>query len=168
MSQQDFDGFWPTFKHIVTEQETYAFEPAISKQQAYELWCLQPLETHVAIEAKAMVALNDSEKAETVLGSYYLKPNAAGPSSHICNCGYMVTLQARGQGIAKLLCIHSQERALALGFKAMQFNSVVSTNEVAVKLWQMLGFSIIGTVPKGYLHKKQGFVDTYIMYKWLT
>ncbi|MDE1465367.1 GNAT family N-acetyltransferase [Spartinivicinus sp. A2-2] len=168
MSQQDFDEFWPTFEQVVTDQETYAFEPTMSKQQAYELWCLQPLETHVAVESKATtVVVNDLEKAETVLGSYYLKPNAAGPSSHICNCGYIVIPQARGKGIAKQLCTHSQERAVALGFKAMQFNSVVSTNKCAVTLWKKLGFSIIGTIPKGYHHKKLGFVDTYVMYKWL-
>ncbi|WP_222937572.1 GNAT family N-acetyltransferase [Spartinivicinus ruber] len=155
LKQQDFDVFWPTFHQVITDQETYAFDSTMSKQQAYDVWCLQPLETSFAIEA------------ETILGSYYLKPNGAGPSSHVCNCGYIVTPQARGKGVAKQLCLHSQERALELGFKAMQFNAVVSTNEVAVKLWEKLGFNIVGTVPKAYLHKRFGFVDTYIMYKWL-
>lgn len=102
-----------------------------------------------------------------VLGSYYLKPNAAGPSSHICNCGYMVMPESRGKGIARKLCLHSQERAVKLGYKAMQFNAVVSTNLVAVNLWKKLGFEIVGTVPNSYRHKKLGFVDTFVMFKWL-
>jgi len=53
------------------------------------------------------------------------------------------------------------------GFDAMQFNSVVYTNEVAVKLWQRLGFHITGTIPKAYKHAQLGLVDSYIMYKWL-
>jgi ribosomal protein S18 acetylase RimI-like enzyme len=79
----------------------------------------------------------------------------------------MVSSEARGKGIARLMCEHSQETALALGFDAMQFNSVVSTNEVAVRLWEKLGFQIIGTIPKAYQHAHLGFVDSYIMYKWL-
>ncbi len=90
-----------------------------------------------------------------------------GPSSHICNCGYMVSSEARGKGIARLMCEHSQETALRLGFDTMQFNSVVSTNEVAVKLWEKLGFQIIGTIPKAYKHAHLGLVDSYVMYKWL-
>nr|WP_255229692.1 GNAT family N-acetyltransferase [Pseudoalteromonas sp. HM-SA03] len=79
----------------------------------------------------------------------------------------MVSSLARGKGVARLMCEHSPQQALALGFEAMQFNSVVSTNEVAIKLWQKLGFTIIGTIPKAYKHGKLGLVDSYIMYKWL-
>ncbi|GHF91342.1 N-acetyltransferase [Thalassotalea marina] len=150
-----FLSFWPEFKEIVSAQETYAFDPDMSQQQAYSIWVEQPLESYVLVE-------ND-----IVLGSYYLKANAMGPSNHIANCGYMVSKHARGQGVARQLCLHSQQRALTLGFKAMQFNSVVSTNEVAIRLWQKLGFDIIGTIPKAYQHKTKGLVDSYIMYKWL-
>jgi ribosomal protein S18 acetylase RimI-like enzyme len=90
-----------------------------------------------------------------------------GPSGHICNCGYMVSEEARGQGIARSLCEHSQQVAIELGFEAMQFNSVVSTNKTAIKLWERLGFSIIGAIPKAYKHPKFGPVNSYIMYKSL-
>ncbi|WP_462151503.1 N-acetyltransferase family protein [Pseudoalteromonas xiamenensis] len=155
MSETDFELFWPTFQSIIQAQETYAFEPTLSKEEAYELWCVQPLKTFVYIEN------------ETVLGSYYLKANAMGPSSHVSNCGYMVCEQARGKGVAKKLCIHSQLVAKQEGFKAMQFNSVVSTNETAVSLWQKLGFEIVGVLPKAYKHLRFGYVDSYVMYKWL-
>ncbi|NOU49915.1 GNAT family N-acetyltransferase [Pseudoalteromonas sp. JBTF-M23] len=152
---QDFKAFWPTFEEIIQAQQTYAFDPNMSFKEAYQLWCQSPL--------KAFVYKVDGE----VLGTYYLKANAMGPSSHICNCGYMVSTAARGQGIAQKLCKHSQQIAKEIGFEAMQFNSVVSTNEGAIRLWQRLGYSIIGTIPKAYKHPELGYVDSHIMHKLL-
>lgn len=155
ITQTDFEQFWPTFSAIIKAQETYAFDPELTLDQAFTLWCESPLKTYVYVED------------DKVLGTYYIKPNAMGPSSHICNCGYMVSSEARGKGIARQMCEHSQQMALELGFDAMQFNSVVASNEVAVKLWQKLGFNIIGTIPKAYQHGQLGLVDCYIMHKWL-
>ena len=155
MTASDFVAFWPTFAEIVTAQETYAFDPNMTQQEAYTLWCESPIASYVLVE-------ND-----VILGSYYIKPNAMGPSRHISNCGYMVSSLARGKGVARRMCEHSQQVARTLGFEAMQFNSVVSTNKVAVQLWEKLGFSIIGTIPKAYKHKQLGYVDSYIMFKWL-
>lgn len=155
MSKSDFESFWPTFSTVIQAQETYALEPNMTLEEAFVVWCETPLKTYVFFENNV------------VLGTYYLKQNAMGPSSHICNCGYMVSTAARGKGIAGKLCEHSQQKAIELGFEAMQFNNVVSSNDVAVKLWIKLGFSIIGTIPKAYKHAKLGLVDSYIMYKWL-
>ncbi|MCG7563417.1 GNAT family N-acetyltransferase [Pseudoalteromonas sp. McH1-42] len=155
MTQSDFQHFWPTFKEIIEQQETYAFDPDMSQQQAYALWCQKVDNAYVMVEG------------DEILGSYYLKANAMGPSNHICNCGYMVAPQARGKGIARTLCEHSQSEAIKLGYRAMQFNSVVASNQVAVQLWQRLGYQIIGTIPKAYRHPSLGFVDSHIMYKWL-
>lgn len=151
----DFELFWPTFESIISERETYAFDPEMSFDEAYQLWCKSPLKTYVW------------EEYDQILGSYYIKPNALGPSSHICNCGYMVSERARGKGLARKMCEHSQHVALKLCFRAMQFNSVVSTNTVAVELWRKLGFKIIGTIPDAYLLKGKAYVDSYIMYKSL-
>lgn len=156
MTQDDFAIFWPTFKAIVAEQHTYAIDPDISYEAAYSLWCQVP---------KATYAVRDS--AGELVGSYYLKANAAGPGSHVCNCGYMVTAAARGKGVARAMCEHSQQLARTHDFKAMQFNAVVATNEAAVALWQRLGFNIVGTVPKAYCHATQGLVDSYVMHKFL-
>ncbi|ENM5895669.1 GNAT family N-acetyltransferase [Vibrio mimicus] len=155
ISKSDFESFWPTFFTVIQAQETYAFDPDMTLEDAFTLWCEIPLKTYVFVEN------------EVVLGSYYIKANAMGPSSHICNCGYMVSSEARGKGIARKMCEHSQQIGIQLGFDAMQFNSVVSTNRVAVMLWEKLGFSIIGTIPKAYKHAQFGLVDSYIMYKWL-
>ena len=155
ITRTDFEYFWPTFFEVIQTQETYAFEPEMTLEQAYELWCLSPIKTFVF------------EDDGMVLGSYYIKANAMGPGAHICNCGYMVSPMARGRGIARQLCEHSQQIAKDLGFKGMQFNSVVSTNVIAVELWKKLGFNIIGTIPQGYAHLQLGYVDCYVMHKSL-
>ncbi|MFT3792115.1 MAG: GNAT family N-acetyltransferase [Rudaea sp.] len=100
-------------------------------------------------------------------GCYMLKPNQPGLGSHVANAGYMVAAHARGRGLAGKLCEHSLATARAAGFLAMQFNFVVSTNEVAVKLWQKYGFRIVGTVPQGFRHAALGLVDTYVMHRFL-
>lgn len=155
ITKSDFELFWPVFKAVVYAQETYAFDPNMEFETAYHLWCLSSQKTYVVKE-------ND-----LILGSYYIKANAAGPSGHISNCGYMVSPENRGKGIARMMCLHSQETAVDLGYTAMQFNSVVSTNEVAVNLWKKLGYKVIGTIPEAYKHKRLGFVDSFIMHKQL-
>lgn len=155
ISKLEFESFWPTFSSIIQEQETYAFDPNMTLEEAFSIWCKTPLKSYAFVE-------ND-----VVLGAYYIKPNAVGPSNHICNCGYMVASVARGKGIARKMCEHSQQSAIQLGFKAMQFNSVVSTNEIAVNLWKKLGFEVVGTIPKAYRHNHLGYVDSFVMYKWL-
>ncbi|WP_414448924.1 N-acetyltransferase family protein [Burkholderia sp. 22PA0099] len=155
LTPDDFDRFWPTFQAIVEAQETYAFDPAITQEAARALWIDLPLHTFVAEE--------DGE----LLGSYYLKPNAVGPGRHVCNCGYMVAPAARGKGVAQRMCEHSLQVARDAGFLAMQFNSVVATNTVAVALWQKMGFEIVGTLPRAYRHRTLGLVDCHVMYRWL-
>jgi ribosomal protein S18 acetylase RimI-like enzyme len=155
MTKKDFEVFWPVFKDIVAAQETYAYDPTIDFESAYTLWCLSPHKTYTAKDNNLIV------------GSYFIKANASGPSAHICNCGYMVNPESRGKGVARALCIHSQKVAAELGYTAMQFNSVVSTNQIAVNLWQKLGYAIVGTIPKAYKHKKLGLVDAFVMHKQL-
>jgi ribosomal protein S18 acetylase RimI-like enzyme len=155
MTPADFEQFWPTFQAVAAAQQTYAYDPALTKEQAYALWMDLPLHTLVA------------EEDGVLRGSYYLKANAAGPGGHVCNCGYMVTEAARGRGVARLMCEHSQQLARDSGFLAMQFNSVVASNEVAVALWNKLGFETVGRLPKAYRHAEHGLVDCLVMYKWL-
>ena len=103
-----------------------------------------------------------------IFGTYYLKTNQGGPGKHVCNCGYMVSSVARGMGIARQMCEHSQGIAVAMGFNAMQFNFVASSNDVAVALWKKLGFDVVGTLPRAFNHPTLGLVDAFVMYKWLT
>ena len=108
-----------------------------------------------------------AEAEGAILGTYYLRRNQAGGGSHVCNCGYMVEESLRGRGTGRSLCRHSQEEAVKLGFRAMQFNLVVSTNEPAVNLWLKEGFTEVGRLPEAFNHRDLGFVDAIVMYKML-
>ena len=146
-SETDWPQVWSFLKPVFHSGETYAVATEISENSARELWVHQALKVWVVADA--------DDKA---IATYYLKPNFQGPGSHVCNCGYVVAEQARGNGLAKRMCEHSQVTALELGFRAMQFNCVVSTNVVAIRLWQSLGFEIAGTLPRAFRHPSQGFV----------
>jgi ribosomal protein S18 acetylase RimI-like enzyme len=154
-TDKNFDAIWPIFHEVASAGETYAYERDTTREQARHLWIELPRETWLA------------EEAGKVLGAYYIKTNQAGPGSHVCNCGYMVASTARGRGVATALCEHSQSRAIELGYKAMQFNFVASTNEAAVRLWTKLGFEIVGKLPDAFNHPVRGYVDALVMYKWL-
>lgn len=149
----DFDAIWPIFSEIAKAGDTYAYEPTISKAEAERVWMRAPRKTFVY------------EDAGDILGTYYLKTNQAGPGSHVCNCGYMVASKARGKGIARNLCEHSQLVAKQLAYKAMQFNFVAESNEGAVYLWQKLGFDIVGRIPRAFNHPSKGLVAALVMYK---
>lgn len=152
---QDFDNIWPIFNAIVSQAQTYTYSPNTTKEEAFELWINSALKTFVC------------EENNIVLGTYFIKANQSGNGSHVCNCGYMVHEKARGKGVASLMCKHSLKTAVELGFKAMQYNFVVSTNEVAIKLWEKHGFKIVGTLSKAFNHPQLSYVDAHIMYKWL-
>lgn len=154
------DGDWPfvwaIIKPVFRAGETYAFSPDITEEQAHQVWIKKPEIAFIAVG-------KDSE----ILGTYYIKPNQPTLGAHVCNCGYIVSEQARGRGIATAMCEHSQSEARTRGYRAMQYNLVVSTNEVAVQLWEKLGFEIIGTLPKSFRHTRLGYVDAHVMYKQL-
>ena len=154
-SAEDFDDIWPIFCEIAAAGETYAYPRDITKDEARELWLAAPRKTFVF------------EDDGRILGTYYIKTNQAGPGQHVCNCGYMVSSAARGKGLATAMCEHSQTLARQLGYKAMQFNFVVSTNTASIRLWKKMGFEIVGTVPKAYNHSINGLVDVHIMYQSL-
>lgn len=154
-NEQDFDQIWPIFREIAAAGDTYAYPMDISRDQALNVWMEVPRETYVV------------EDDGQVLGTYYLKTNQSGPGDHVCNCGYMVSSAARGRGLATAMCEHSQEVAKELGYKAMQFNFVASSNEGAVGLWKKQGFETVGCIPKAFCHPTKGYVDALVMYKWL-
>lgn len=154
-TRADFEQIWPLLREVAAAGETYAYPRDITKEQAAALWLDAPRKTYVL------------EEEGQILGTSYIKTNQAGPGDHVCNCGYMVAPEARGRGIATALCEHSQAVARELGYSAMQFNFVVSTNEPAVRLWQKLGFAIVGRLPGAFRHPGRGYVDALVMYKWL-
>ena len=149
----DFDGIWEIFHEVVQDGDTYVYDPETTREQAYAIW----------MSKSTYVAVQDGQ----IVGTYILKPNQPGLGSHVANAGYMVKRGASGKGIGAALCEHSMEEARRLGFQAMQFNMVVSTNERAVALWQRMGFKIVGTLPKVFRHSRLGLVDAYVMHRSL-
>ncbi len=154
--EPDWAETWKIIEPVFRAGETYAFSPDITAEEAYKVWIASPVATFVAVDSN-----------NTILGTYYIKPNQPALGAHICNCGYIVAENTRGKGLAALMCDHSQVQAVSMGFLAMQFNLVVATNEGAVHLWKKKGFEIIGTLPKSFLHSRFGLVDAHVMYKLL-
>jgi ribosomal protein S18 acetylase RimI-like enzyme len=151
---QDWAAVWRIVKPVFRAGETYAFAPDISEAEARQVWIEAPMATFVALG-----------EHEDMLGTYYIKPNQPGLGDHVCNCGYIVSANARGRGVASDMCRHSQQEAVSRGFRAMQYNLVVSTNSGAVRLWKKHGFDVAGTLPGAFRHPRFGFVDAYVMYK---
>ena len=140
---------------VIREGATYALDPGLSEPDALAYWMGPEKATFVA------------EEDGVVLGTYFLRANQAGGGRHVCNCGYITSGAASGRGIARRMCEHSLTEARDQGFSAMQFNFVVSTNERAVKLWQSLGFEIVGRLPGAFRHPSAGPVDAFVMYQRL-
>lgn len=102
-----------------------------------------------------------------VVGTYYLRPNQRGGGDHVANCAFMTATCAAGRGVASAMCTHALRYATAVGYVAMQFNFVVSTNARAIALWQRFGFEIAGRLPRAFRHPTLGFVDALVMYRKL-
>lgn len=151
----EFALAWPIFQAVIAAGDTYSYAPDMPFDAARDGWTTPPSRCFIA------------EQAGAVLGCYVLRPNQAGLGDHVANAGYMVSPQARGQGIASAMCQHSLQQARQAGFSAMQFNFVVATNTTAVRLWERHGFSIVGRVPGAFRHAVHGPTDIYVMHRYL-
>ncbi len=152
----DWEQLWPLLNATFETGDTYAFAPESTEADIHRAWIETPAASFVACAPDGQL-----------LGTYYIKNNQPGLGAHVCNCGYVVAPSAQGRGIASAMCEHSQRQAVAMGYRAMQFNLVASTNERAVRLWQRLGFSVVGTLPRAFHHLRLGYVDALVMYKEL-
>lgn len=155
-AEADRDSIWKIFHAVVAPGDTYAIDPNISREAALAYWFAPGTHTYVAERAH-----------ESVLGTYILKANQGGSGAHVANAGFMVAPDARGGGVGRAMAKHCLAEARRLGFCAMQFNFVVSTNESAIRLWKKLGFEIVGTLPSAFRHPTKGDVDVYVMYRSL-
>ena len=151
----DGDAIWAILEPTIRAAETYTLPSEMSRDEALAYWFGSRREVFSATE--------DGQ----VLGTYFLQANQQGGGSHVANCGYITAPWATGRGVARAMCAHSLDRARERGFRAMQFNFVVSTNQRAVALWQSFGFEIVGRLPGAFEHPSAGFVDALVMYRSL-
>ena len=151
----DDDAIWAILEPTFRAGETYPIPRDISRAEALAYWRTPGHWVFVA------------ERAGKIVGTYYLRANQKGGGAHVCNCGYMTAQDSFGRGVARTMCAHSLRFARERGFTAMQFNFVVASNERAVKLWQSLGFAIVGTLPGVFAHPKLGKVDALVMVRTL-
>lgn len=152
---EDGAAIWAILEPVIRAGETYALDRDLSRTAALAYWLGPDRASFVA------------ETEGRVLGTYNLRANQAGGGAHVANCGYATHPDARGRGIARAMAEHSFAEARARGFRAMQFNFVVSSNAPAVRLWHALGFETVGRVPEAFAHPTLGLVDALVLYRRL-
>jgi RimJ/RimL family protein N-acetyltransferase len=151
----DRDGIWDILAPTIRAGDSYPLPRDMSRDDALAYWFSPGHDVFIA------------EENGELLGTYYLRANQRGGGSHVANCGYITAAWATGRGVARTMCQHSLAAASARGFRAMQFNFVVSTNDRAVRLWQACGFEIVGRLPSAFNHPTRGYVDVLVMYRSL-
>lgn len=151
--EADRAAIWAILEPTIRAGETYALPRDMGEAAALAYWLDPAAETFVA------------EVDGRVLGTYVMRANRPGGGDHVANCGYMTAADAMGRGVARAMCAHSLEHARARGFRDMQFNFVIATNERAVRLWQAMGFEILACQPEAFLHPTLGYVDAYVMHQ---
>lgn len=161
-TEADHGPILKIFREVVQPGDTYAINPHISRKAALAYWFAPGTYTYVT-EGNRL----DRSGSVRIVGTYILKANQGGGGAHVANAAFMVTPEAQGRGVGRRMAEHCLAQARQLGFRAMQFNFVVSTNESAVRLWQKLGFKIVGTLPGAFRHPTKGEVDVYVMYRAL-
>jgi ribosomal protein S18 acetylase RimI-like enzyme len=152
-SAADHDAIWSILEPVIRAGETYTLPSDMPREAALAYWFDPVHEVFVADEEGA------------ILGTYFLQANQRGGGAHVANCGYITATQATGRGVARTMCTHSLDRARERGFRAIQFNFVVSTNIRAVRLWESLGFLTVGRLPEAFQHPTHGYVDALVMYR---
>jgi L-amino acid N-acyltransferase YncA len=154
---EDWAAIWPFFHQIAAAGETYAFDREMTEDDARRAWMIGPPgQTFVAVDADG-----------AVLGSAIAYPNRGGPGAHVASASFMVDPRHGGRGTGRALGEHVLAWAREHGFRAMQFNAVVESNERAVALWRSLGFTVLATVPEAFDHPSRGYVGLLIMHRFL-
>ncbi len=151
----DHDVIWDIIRDVIATGDTYVFAPDSSKEKMLAYWCSQDKHVYVAIH-------NDK-----IVGTFFIKDNQPDLGSHVANAAYMVSTVNYGLGVGRSMSKFSLQEAKKLGYKAMQFNFVVKSNVRAIRLWQKLGFEIIGEIPEAFEHQTKGMTNAYIMYRKL-
>ena len=154
-TDDDRAAIWRILEPTIRAGETYALPRELSEADALAYWLAPPHEVFVASDGDELV------------GTYFIQPNHRGGGAHVANCGYVTGPWATNRGVASAMCEHSLAYARQRGYRAMQYNLVVSANGQAVRLWKSFGFAVVGKLPEAFAHPKLGFVDAFVMYRAL-
>lgn len=157
VTEADWPHIWPFLRQICAAGETFSYPTDISRETARDYWLLAP-------PARTVVAVAEDG---TVLGTAKMNANQGGNAAHVSSASFMVDPAHAGRGVGRALCAEALRWATRQGFRAMQFNAVVESNTYAVKLYESLGFRVIGTVPEGFRHPRLGYVGLHIMHRAL-
>ena len=152
---KDHDSIWQIIQEVISKGDTYVFAPDSSRKEMLDYWCSQDKHCYVA------------EIENSIVGTFIIKDNFPGLGSHVANAAYMTLPSAFGKGIGRSMGEFSIREAKRLGYRSMQFNIVVKTNERAMRLWQKLGFEIKGEIPEAFNHRTMGYVDAFILWRKL-
>ncbi len=155
-SDEDWPGIYRFYSVIMSEGTSYAFPEGQTLEEARPWWMEQP-------PGRTVVAVEEGE----IVGSAKMGPNRPGRGSHIATASFLVDQACRGKGVGRALGEYVIEWCRAEGFRGIQFNAVVESNESAVHLWKSLGFEVIGTVPEAFDHPRHGLVGLYVMHRRL-
>jgi len=176
---KDHDAIWKIFHEIISAGDTYSLDPRMSREEALAYWFRADTQTYVAelhrqsvgeavgFPRTATPSPTEGRKDQVIVGTYILRPNQSGGGSHVANAAFMVASDAQGCGVGRAMAEHCLNEARRIGFRAMQFNYVISTNTPAIRLWQELGFEIVGTLPGAFRHPEKGYLDVYVMFRSL-
>jgi L-amino acid N-acyltransferase YncA len=154
---EDWDAIWPFLHQIVSAGETYAYDRDMDETEGRRMWMIGP-------PGRTVVA---TDSGGAVLGTANMYANREGPGAHVASASFMVDPRHAGHGTGRALGEHVIEWARASGFRGIQFNAVVETNEAAVKLWRSLGFEVLATVPEAFDHPTNGYVGLLIMHRFV-
>jgi len=154
-TRDDHDGIWAVLEPVIRAGETLTSPRDSTREAALAYWTAPGNDVFVAEDAGAIV------------GTYFVRANHSGAGAHVANAGYVTAPSASGRGVARAMCAHSIDHARSRGFRAMQYNIVVSTNERAVRLWESMGFAIVGRLPGAFAHPQRGDVDALVMFRAL-
>lgn len=153
-TRDDSDAIWRILEPVIRAGETWALPRQMTRAQALAYW----FDDHEVFVV---------ETGGQIVGTYFFRANQQGPGAHVGNCGYMTAAHAQGRGVARAMCAHSIAHARSNGFRAIQFNFVVSSNTRAVAAWRSMGFDIVGRLPEAFAHPTLGYVDVYVMFRRL-
>lgn len=152
-TEDDWAQVWPIVREVVRAADTYTYEPDLSEEDARGIWVEAP-------PSRTVVAVEDGR----VLGTAKMGPNRGGPGSHVSTASFMVAEDVRGKGVGGALCTHVLDWAREQGFAGMQFNAVAESNVAGIRVYERLGFKIVGTVPGAFAHPTRGRIGLHVMY----